>query len=69
MEKVQEALDRIENFRSKECAGIVDELLKYRLDHDTEAKLREIREQLRMYEDDAAEELLRQLAGWMEKED
>ena len=26
-------------------------------------------EQLRMYEDDAAEELLRQLAGWMEKED
>lgn len=69
LEKVQEALDRIENFRSKECAGIVDELLKYRLDHDTEAKLREIREQLRMYEDDAAEELLRQLAGWMEKED
>ena len=49
--------------------SIVDELLKYRLDHDTEAKLREIREQLRMYEDDAAEELLRQLAGWMEKED
>lgn len=69
LSKVREALDRIENFRSKECAGIVDTLLKYRLDDDTEAKLREIREQLRMYEDDAAEELLRRLASRMEKED
>lgn len=66
---IRSALQSLEDFRSKECAAAIDGLLKYRLDSDTETKLKEIREQLRMYEDDNAEQLLRQLIAGMEKED
>lgn len=67
--KIRSALQSLENFRSKECAATIEGLLKYRLDGDTETKLKEIREQLRMYEDDNAEQLLRQLIACVEKED
>lgn len=66
---IRSALQSLEDFHSKECAATIDSLLKYRLDGDTETKLKEIREQLRMYEDDNAEQLLRQLIEGMEKED
>lgn len=69
LRSIRSALQALENFHSKECAAAIDGLLKYRLDGDTEIKLKEIREQLRMYEDDNAEQLLRQLIEGMEKED
>ncbi len=69
LRETKKALEALENFRSKESARIVEELLKYQLDYDTVAKLKEIRKQLKMYEDDAAEELLRQLVERLEKED
>lgn len=69
LREVKEALDNLENFRSKESARIVNGLLGYQLDYDTEAKLKEIKEQLKMYEDDAAEQLMRQLVEWLEKEE
>lgn len=67
--ELREALNQLEDFRSKECAHIVETLLDYLLSPDTETKLREIEEQLKLYEDDAAEELLRELIEQMEKED
>lgn len=67
--EIREALENLENFRSKECARIVDSMLKYQLDYYTEAKLKEIEEQLRLYEDDEAERLLYQLIEQLEKED
>lgn len=66
---IRSALQSLEDFHSKECAAAIDGLLKHQLDGDTETKLKEIREQLRMYEDDNAEQLLRQLIEGMEKED
>lgn len=69
LRETEEALDKLENFHSKDCARIVDELLKYQLDYYTEDKLKEIREQLRLYEDDEAERLLHSLIDWLKKED
>lgn len=69
VKQINEALELLENFRSKECAAKLDGLLRYQLDPVTESRLRNIREQLKMYEDDRAEELLRQLIDWLEKED
>lgn len=67
--QVREALDNLENFRSKESARIVRGLLEYQLEGGIEAKLKEITEQLKMYEDDAAEQMLHGLIEWLEKED
>lgn len=67
--QIREALDLLENFHSKECATKVEGLLKYQLDYVTDSRLKEIREQLKMYEDDKAEELLRSLIDWLEKEE
>lgn len=58
---VTEALALLERFHSKECADKIEELLSHHLNQDKEAKLRKIREQLELYEDDAAEDLLREL--------
>ena len=69
LRETEEALDKLENFHSKDCARIVDELLKYQLDYYTEDKLKEIREQLRLYEDDEAERLRHSLIDWLKKED
>lgn len=41
----------------------------YCLDEDTAARLWEIREHLRLYEDDAAEDLLRRLIAWLEEQE
>ncbi len=60
---VRSALESLESFRSKECAGKVEELLQYKLDSETEMQLKAVMEQLKMYEDDEAERLLRDLAG------
>lgn len=69
LQGIKEALGFLENFRSKQCARKLDDILQYRLRESTKVKLTEIKEQLRLYEDDAAEQLLRELIGQMEKED
>lgn len=69
LREIGKALDSVENFRSKECARRVEELLKYNLDSGVEAKLKEAQELLKMYEDDAVEKLLGELLDWLEKEE
>ncbi|MCM1537580.1 MAG: ATP-binding protein [bacterium] len=59
--QVGKALEKLEAFHSRECADIVAELLKHHMESDVKARLLEIQEQLQLYEDDEAEELLRQL--------
>ena len=66
--RVQEALSELEDFRSQECAGIVEDLLRRELPRDTADSLGEIQRQLKLYEDDYAEALLRQLLRKLEKE-
>ena len=63
------ALDALENFRSRECAGMVEAMLRHVLPQDAVKRLREIQEQLLLYEDDHAEELLRQLLSELDKEE
>ena len=67
LQNVREALELLEDFRSKECAGKIEELCRYRLDADTAARLQDVQEQLRLYEDDTAEELLRRLIEGLEE--
>ena len=67
-ERAAKALSELEDFRSRECAGLVAELLRHQLPRDTEDRLTEIQKQLRLYEDDEAETLLRQLLGKLEEE-
>ncbi len=69
LEELRKALAQLENFRAKECARRIEGLLRSRLAPDTENKLKEIQEQLKLYEDEAAEELLRKLLEQIEKGD
>ncbi len=64
-----EALEKLENFRSQECAAIVEDLLLHAMPQDAEDSLLNIQAQLKLYEDDNAEELLRQLLSRLEEED
>lgn len=68
-EQTEAALERLKHFRSQECADRVNKLLSHELPKDVEEQLLQIREQLRLYEDDNAEELLSQLLGILEKEE
>ena len=43
----------------------MEEILEYRLGGATETALEKIREQLKLYEDDAAEQMLRELIEQM----
>jgi len=63
------ALEELKHFRSQKCGERVDEMLKHQLPEYAEKRLLEIREQLRLYEDDRAEELLDQLLVLLEKEE
>lgn len=63
------ALEHLKRFRSQECAQRVEALLGYDLPEDVAEGFRQIQEQLRLYEDDIAEELLSQLLSKFEKED
>ncbi len=68
-EQTASALENLKHFRSRECAEIVDEILLHELQEDAEERLLQIREQLRLYEDDNAEELLGQLLSILEREE
>ncbi len=67
-ERVGAALEELEHFRSRECAGIVEELLSHQLPQEAADGLAEIQGQLKLYEDDNAEALLNQLLSKLEKE-
>ena len=68
-EQVGAALEALENFRSQECAGMVETLLRHELPQAAADSLREIQGQLRLYEDDNAEGLLDQLLRELKKEE
>ena len=68
-EQVASALENLKHFRSRECAEKVDALFLYDLPKDVMESLLQIREQLRLFEDDNAEELLDQLLSLLEKEE
>lgn len=59
--QVGRALEELEDFRSRECSGIVADILRHELPQDTLDSLRSIQEQLKLFEDDNAEMLLGQL--------
>ena len=61
VEGIRQALASLENFRAKDCAHKIEEILQCRLDPGMEERLTEIWQQLRLYEDEAAERLLREL--------
>ena len=69
MQEIGEALELLEHFRSKECAHKIESLRKYRMEDDVGQKLEEISEQLKMYEDDKAEQLLRELLNRLKEEE
>ncbi len=58
--RLAEILDDIENFRSKPAAAKVDALLSENIEKSVKDCLKEVRNRLKMYDDDAAEDLLRQ---------
>lgn len=66
--QAEKALNLLEDFQSKECAKIVETMLLYDLPEDMADSLRQIQTQLKLYEDDEAEELLRQLSDRLGKE-
>lgn len=68
-EQTAAALEELKHFRSQECAKRVETMLLHELPEDSEARLLQIQEQLRLYEDDNAEELLAQLLGILEKKE
>ncbi len=69
LQEIQNALSSLENFQSKDCAHAIEALLEYRLDTAVETELEKIREQLKLYEDDAAEQMLRELIEQIQKEE
>ncbi len=68
-QQVMEAFERLKHFQSRECSQRVEELLLHELSEDVAEQLLQIRGQLKLYEDDAAEELLGQLLEILEKEE
>ncbi len=68
LHEIQEALTLLETFHAKESAAKIESIRRRRLEPDVDASLKEIREQLRLYEDDAAEEMLRKLIDRLKKE-
>ncbi len=58
---LKEALAYLENFRAKDCAHKIEALLQCQLAPDIESGLKQIQGQLKLYEDEAAEQMLRAL--------
>ncbi len=68
-EQTGDALEELKHFRSRQCAEKVDAMLFHELPKEAEKILLQIQEQLRLYEDDNAEDLLSQLLKILEKEE
>ena len=60
-QEIESALASLEDFQAKECARKVEELLEYQLTDEIEETLEKVKDQLKLYEDDAAEQMLREL--------
>ena len=56
---VKEALKLVENFKSKQCAAKVEWLLEHEMDQALRTVLEDVQIKLKMYDDDEAEDLLR----------
>ncbi len=61
--EIREALEKLEHFQSKQCAEQLENLLQYRLEKNTANTLRKVLDQLKLYEDSEAEELLHEFLG------
>ncbi len=68
-EQAAAALENLKHFRSQECAEEVEAMLAYDLPENPLKRLLQIREQLKLFEDDNAEELLSQLLDSLDKEE
>jgi hypothetical protein len=68
-EETAAALEELKHFRSQKCGERVEAMLSHELPQYAEERLLEIQEQLRLYEDDKAEELLGRLLNILEKEE
>lgn len=68
-EQLAQALENLKHFRSRQCAEIVETISLHELPEDVSERLSQIREQLKLYEDDNAEELLSQLLDILDKEE
>lgn len=62
-DKLKQASEYIENFKSKECLKVVSEILQYRLNSDLKIMLEEVELDLKLYKDDEAEELLAKIVA------
>ena len=67
-DEIAAALEELEHFRSRECGERIEAILLHELPSDIREHLLEIQDQLRLYEDDNAEELLSRLLGILGKE-
>lgn len=63
------ALEELKHFWSQECEERVEEMLTHELPEDVSGRLLQIQEQLKLYEDDNAEELLSELLSILDKEE
>ncbi len=61
--KLQDALDSLKNFRSRDCLEKLEDILHFLLPPDMENTLLEIQGQLKLYEDETAENMLEDLVG------
>ncbi len=62
-ERLQEILSDVENFRRKDAAAKTEALLSENIEKSVRECLKETRNRLKMYEDDAAEDILRAFLG------
>ena len=61
IDRVEEILGLLEDFKPKDAANRLDALLEYKINSETKKVLQSIRTKLKLYDDDAAEELLHEL--------
>ena len=62
-------MEELQHFQSQDCAERVKTVLLHEMREDVEESFLQIQEQLRLYEDDYAEELLGRLLSKLEKEE
>lgn len=67
-EKLQSALTALEDFRPKESMQEIENILEHGLGEEIEQKVEKVRMKLKLYEDDEAEELLRNLLKVLDSE-
>ncbi len=67
--ELEAALLSLEHFRSRECTNRIEDVLKHKLEASHRNQVQGILEELKVYEDDNAERLLRDMLQDMEKEE